>query len=119
MATKKQREIIYNKYGGKCAYCGCDLPDRWHIDHIIPVRRNRNGSMKRPKMDVIENYNPACPQCNLMKHSLSVENFRKLIEGFINSLNSYSNQYKFAKKYGLVHETNSSVTFYFEEYNHS
>lgn len=23
--TKKERELIFNKYNGKCAYCGCEL----------------------------------------------------------------------------------------------
>ena len=37
--TKKQREQIFNKFGGKCAYCGCELPIRWHADHIEPIYR--------------------------------------------------------------------------------
>ena len=32
--TKKERELIFNKYNGKCAYCGCELKKGWHIDHI-------------------------------------------------------------------------------------
>ncbi len=35
MATKKQRELIFNKYGGKCAYCGCELAKGWHIDKFV------------------------------------------------------------------------------------
>ena len=28
------------KFGGKCAYCGCDLPEKgWHADHVEPVHR--------------------------------------------------------------------------------
>jgi len=28
------------KFGGKCAYCGCDLPEKgWHADHVEPVYR--------------------------------------------------------------------------------
>lgn len=37
--NKKQRELVYNKYNGKCAYCGCNLPTRWHVDHIEPLCR--------------------------------------------------------------------------------
>jgi 5-methylcytosine-specific restriction endonuclease McrA len=36
---KKEREAIFNKYGGKCAYCGCNLEKGWHTDHIQPCRR--------------------------------------------------------------------------------
>lgn len=37
-----KRKIVFNKYGGKCAYCGCELQKGWHIDHIEPmVRKTR------------------------------------------------------------------------------
>jgi 5-methylcytosine-specific restriction endonuclease McrA len=36
---KSEREIVFNKYGGKCAYCGCDLEKGWHVDHVEPCRR--------------------------------------------------------------------------------
>jgi hypothetical protein len=43
---KTDRELIFNKYGGKCAYCGCELEKGWHTDHIEPIVRdfiyNRN-----------------------------------------------------------------------------
>lgn len=58
MATKKEREIIFNKYGGKCAYCGCNLEKGWHVDEIEPVRRLRtwehghwDSDLPRPKRD--------------------------------------------------------------------
>ncbi len=29
--TKKQREKLRMKFGGRCAYCGCELPEKgWH-----------------------------------------------------------------------------------------
>jgi 5-methylcytosine-specific restriction endonuclease McrA len=37
--TKKDRQLIFDKYNGKCAYCGCDLKKGWHVDHVEPVRR--------------------------------------------------------------------------------
>jgi hypothetical protein len=36
---KSEREIVFNKYGGKCAYCGCYLQKGWHVDHAEPVIR--------------------------------------------------------------------------------
>lgn len=36
-----ERASIYNKYDGKCAYCGCELQKGWHVDHIEPIRRTR------------------------------------------------------------------------------
>src|SRR3990167_10865210 len=38
---KSEREIVFNKYGGRCAYCGTELVKGWHVDEIEPVRRNR------------------------------------------------------------------------------
>lgn len=49
-----------------------------------------------------------------MKSSETLEAFREKIAGFINSLNLYHTQYKFAKRYGLVEETKKEVRFYFE-----
>jgi len=34
-----KRQIVFDKCGGKCAYCGCDLKRNWHIDHVEPVNR--------------------------------------------------------------------------------
>jgi 5-methylcytosine-specific restriction endonuclease McrA len=39
MSKKQQRELIFNKYGGKCAYCGVDLTKGWQVDEVEPVRR--------------------------------------------------------------------------------
>ena len=112
--TKKQREQLFLKYDGKCAYCGCDLQKGWHADHIEAVER-WNGKMYRPENDVIENMNPSCPSCNIFKHSSCLETFRWQIENCIKLLNN-TTQYKFAKKFGLVEETQKKVKFYFEEY---
>lgn len=36
---KADREIVFNKYGGRCAYCGEKLQKGWHVDEMEPVRR--------------------------------------------------------------------------------
>ncbi len=123
---KSDRQIVFNKYGGKCAYCGCDLQKGWHVDHLEPVQRvlkytrdrglYTDGEMRNPERDTMENYNPSCASCNILKSDSSIENFRKRIGDFVNSLNLYHTQYKFAKKYGLVQETNDPVVFYFERF---
>lgn len=45
---------------------------------------------------------------------MSLDSFRKIIGGFITSLNRDSTQYKFAKRYGLLEEKEIEVRFYFE-----
>lgn len=122
---KTDRELIFNKYGGRCAYCGCELQKGWHVDEIDPVRRNWEWvdgkqvftDCMHPERFNIDNQNPACAPCNRLKSSQSMDGFRQSIEQFIKSLNSYHNQYKFAKRYGLVEETGKPVIFYFETFN--
>lgn len=131
--SKGDREKVFNKYGGKCAYCGCELVKGWHVDEIEPVRRNwehvynettgfhdkKITGYMHPERLILENQNPACASCNINKHSMSLEQFRELITGFITSLNRDSTQYKIAKRYGLVQETIKPVVFYFETINQS
>lgn len=128
------REKLFNKYGGKCAYCGCQLQKGWHVDEIEPVRRswqyvrdehgNRVLNDKReyktvatvahPERFHIDNQNPACASCNINKHSDSLEQFRANIAAYMKHLNEISTQYKIAKRYGLVIEVYKPVVFYFE-----
>jgi len=37
--SKKNRELIKMKFGGKCAYSGTELEPDWQIEHIKPVVR--------------------------------------------------------------------------------
>lgn len=118
--TKKERQVVFNKYNKKCAYCGCELQKGWHVDHIEPAFHNWSDDdiklhLKQDRGEnTIENYNPSCPSCNIQKNSYTLEQFRKNIKQFVRSLNQYSTQYKFAKKYGLISETDIEVKFYFE-----
>lgn len=111
----KKRQAIFDKSGGLCWYCGCDLSKlKWHADHFHPIRRNSDGTCLNPELDTEENKVPSCPSCNKLKSSLDIECFRSYISGFIDSLNKYTNQYKFAKRYGQIKETRSPIVFWFE-----
>ena len=126
MASKKDREIIFNKYGGKCSYCGDPLQKGWHVDELLPVKRNHkydkdkqkfvwDGTYEHPERLNINNQMPSCPSCNINKHSGSIEEFRSLITGFMKHLNEINTQYKIAKRYGLVKEEINPIVFYFEQ----
>lgn len=115
--NKKQRLELFDKYSGRCAYCGDELVKGWHADHIEPIRRNGDGTCLNPHNEVFDNYNPSCASCNINKHSMSLEEFRKSISMYVESLNKYTVQYKMAKKYGLVVETEKEVKFYFENFD--
>lgn len=125
MKMSKKRQAIYDKSGGVCWYCGDPLKKGWHADHFKAVRRNDKYSqdrfdcpeMEHPENDTEENKVPSCASCNIMKSQMSIEDFRSCISQFVESLNLYTNQYKFAKRYGLVVETNKPVKFWFEENN--
>jgi 5-methylcytosine-specific restriction endonuclease McrA len=113
----KDRQFIFDKYGGRCAYCGCELNKGWHVDHIEPVDRCLlTNQMTKPERDVIENMMPSCPSCNNYKHSFPLETFRSEVGLLVGRLNSTFNQYKIAKRFGLIQETGTEVKFYFETY---
>lgn len=123
--TKKNRDIVFNKYSGKCAYCGCILEKGWHVDELKPVVRNykynkdknrfvSDGTCQYPENFNIDNQMPACASCNINKHSMSLEDFRKTILGYMKHLNEVNTQYKIAKRYGLVLEDIKPIVFYFE-----
>ena len=38
---KADRQKVFDKFAGRCAYCGCELQKGWHVDEIEPVRRKR------------------------------------------------------------------------------
>lgn len=127
--NKKDRQKIFDKYDGKCAYCGDPLIRGWHVDEIKPVMRNHNWNSKKRKWEIdkdkpmrypermtIDNQNPACASCNINKHTMSLEEFRTAIKAFMKHLNERSTQYKIAKRYGLLVETEIEVKFYFEKH---
>lgn len=124
--TKQQREQVRQMFEGRCAYCGEPLGDRWHVDHVEPVNRAvvsvktaqgwrlRSGPMLNPERDQVSNYMPACPPCNISKSTFSLEQWRQALLRHVASLNSYTPIYRMVKRFGLIAETGSPVTFYFE-----
>lgn len=79
------RKALYEKYGGRCAYCSRPLPRRgWHRDHKEPLVRfrgvrysfaGRNGC-KNPEAHSDKNLVPACARCNKDKGSMDLETWR-------------------------------------------
>lgn len=130
MLTKKEREGLKQKFGGKCAYCGELLKDKWHADHIEPVIRKfdwveengtlkakQTGEMHYPENNTKENLFPACIACNIHKSTGSVENFRTMLMQHIETLNRASSHsiYRHAKRFGLIKETIKPIVFHFEK----
>jgi 5-methylcytosine-specific restriction endonuclease McrA len=104
--SKEKRLQIKNKTNGRCGYCGCLLSEKFHIDHIVPVRHGGNN--------LEANLIVACASCNNYKNVYSVEEFRKQIDLQIHRLNQYSVNYRLAKRYNQLFETPRPIIFYFE-----
>lgn len=121
---KSDREKIFNKYGGRCCYCGCGLTKSFHIDHLECVHRLTKydhdkqklmpDGMMYPENDCEDNMMPACPSCNMYKSTCNLEIFRWKISNSITALNKRDAQYKFGKRFGLIVEVIKPVVFYFE-----
>ena len=125
--SKAQREQLKNKFGGHCAYCGDELNDKWHADHIEAVDRilawcpkrgvKSTGEMNKPHLDTIENLNPSCVPCNINKHSMSLESWRKSIEHYRDvQLLRDSTHARHLHRFGLIEIKPDPVVFFFESY---
>ena len=81
--SKKNRELVNNRFGGKCAYTGTDLLPDWQVDHVNPVVRNwwDNTSLS-PENHNIDNLLPAQRVVNHYKHSMDLEQFREFMKDF-------------------------------------
>lgn len=124
--SKKQRAELREKFGGRCAYCGGLLGDKWHADHVEPIVRNdwfkRAGFTKElhcppdhPERDTLANMNPACPPCNIDKHSLTLEGWRELMQRSNEVLMRDVSTFRRAVRYGLVTLNSEPIVFYFEK----
>lgn len=121
--TKSQRAALREKFGGRCAYCGCDLIDGFHADHFEPVLRgyaplteeNRSGVLHLAR-DVVENMMPSCRPCNLDKAAYTLEQWRGKLSRSFDSLARYSSTYRHALRFGMLDEKRAPIIFYFERY---
>lgn len=130
--SKAEREVLRMKFGGKCAYCGCELPlKRWHADHVEPVQRKmkygtdpktgygrliNTGEVYCPERDVIENLFPACGPCNIHKGPFSLEGWRKELEDVTGILRRGYPTYRHAVRFGQVIEVSGPIVFWFEKF---
>ena len=112
----KQRATLRMKFGGRCAYCGCELTDKWHADHVIPVIRYYKGSkMVYEENDAIDNLAPACHACNLHKHCNSLEDYRRIIDDGRREF-LRSGKGKALLRMRLVEMSADPVVFWFEKF---
>jgi 5-methylcytosine-specific restriction endonuclease McrA len=131
--TAAKREALRMMFGGRCAYCGCELTGKWQKDHIKPlVRFTEYGTtgndghyvrhekpvrrLERPENDCAENLYPACRACNINKSSRSVEQYRKFLLDGPESLASYNGRFRHMLRFGIVAVNKEPFQFWFERY---
>lgn len=106
--TKAQRKAVYDKTGGRCAYCGCEFDiQKMQVDHIKPIY---NGGTNE-----IDNLLPSCRSCNHYKSTFTLEQFRENLEHIPQVLDRDNVSYRNAKRYGIIRESKEPVIFYFEK----
>ena len=117
--NKKQREKLKQKYGGNCAYCGCELGDKWHADHLAPIYRGYEDSceISHRGKDEINNLMPACVSCNLSKSTFSLEMWRNEINEKVDRLKKYEKNFRLVLAFNQIKLTNDPVVFYFEKFD--
>ena len=111
--NKTKRLQVYNKYGGRCAYCGREIKYKdMQVDHIWPQHMMRLIDVE--KMNSAENLNPSCRRCNHYKRGGSLEYFRQLIKTLHDRVRKiYIN--KVAEDYGIIKVKPWDGKFYFEK----
>lgn len=106
--AKIDRQAVYAKCGGRCAYCGTPIELKaMQVDHIHP--KVAGGT------DDLANLAPACRYCNNYKLFYPLEYFRKMIADQINLLRRNSMNFRTAERYGLVSAAPREIVFYFEQ----
>ena len=68
-----QRREIFDKTGGRCYYCGCELPfEDMRLDHMVSLHNHGEDEM--------DNLVPSCQQCNYYKRGSNPEGFRRKLK---------------------------------------
>ena len=126
------REAIKQMFGGRCAYCGVVLNDKWHVDHVEPLGRQGGwvpslgarpghyrftGKCLNPENEREGNYFPACPPCNINKADLPLEDWRTyLAERIVATLRRRSAHFRHAERFTRVKVNEEPLLFWFERY---
>lgn len=114
---KSVRKLVYQKYNGHCAYCGCEISEKgFNVDHLHCIR-NYEYTEEFTGIDVhdIKNLMPACGSCNRYKSTMDLEDFRKQLQKIPDRLKRDVCTYNIALRYGMVVEDRKPIKFYFEK----
>jgi 5-methylcytosine-specific restriction endonuclease McrA len=106
--NKGKRITVFNKYGGKCSYCGDMLDfDKFHIDHIYPIYKK--GSNK------IDNLNPSCKPCNISKAFYDINEWKAELLLKYNKELENNPSFRIMDKFGIIRKITDNIIFYYEK----
>lgn len=114
--TKAVRERVYQKYQGRCAYCGNAINYKnMQVDHYLPKCKEK-FYLKRCKKDVHgeDNLMPACRRCNHYKRARTLKQFRELLKTLHERVAAIY-ILKVAVDYGIANIKPFDGKFYFEK----
>lgn len=104
-------KMVYQKYGGRCAYCGRKIKYKdMQIDYadIISAIENAGENANELRM-------PCCNLCYFNKGYSNIEQFRDYLEREIDRLEDFI-EYKLASIYGFCEIKRKPIQFYFERF---
>jgi 5-methylcytosine-specific restriction endonuclease McrA len=120
VGVKIDRQKVYDKCSGHCAYCGVEITlKQMQVDHIEPHWHTLTEDQAvRAKIvkgsHDLDNLNPSCARCNKWKSTYSVEHFRKVVETSLDRLERDTPNFRLARDFGLIEVKPKNVVFYFE-----
>lgn len=81
---KADRQKVFEKFGGRCAYTGKELPEKWEIDHVEPKSswkfQQYDNDLKRiHDPNSIDNLVPALKIVNHYKRGKDLEMWRTFL----------------------------------------
>lgn len=105
--TRQKRQLIYDRFSGRCAYCGnhIELKDM-QVDHIVPKRMGGT--------DDINNLYPACRRCNHYKRAEPLKVFRRMMLTLHERIRQ-NYICRVAEDYGILEVREWDGRFYFEK----
>lgn len=112
---KIDRNLVFNKFDGKCAYCGCDITIKnFQVDHFHAKSRLSLQHLIPLGHDHIDNLMPACRMCNHYKRDDRIDEFRLKIKTLHErTQKNYIN--KVAESYGIITIKPFDGIFYYEK----
>jgi len=106
--SKTEREAVYQKCNGHCAYCGSEITFKELVaDHV--------DCLARGGADATDNMLPSCRSCNRYKSTYTVEEFREQLGLLHRRMMRDSSNYALMYRFGIIKVDESTIEFYFEK----